>query len=166
MHCICTIIGEFLHFKEKSLMNDPFAMRPFFGYNFGDYLKHWLELEQNPHNKVPKIFHVNWFRKDSNGKFIWPGFGENVRVLEWILQRVDNAAVANTTPIGLVPKPQSLNTDGLGQVDMDELFQLSGSFWKQECDEIEKYFTEQVNKDLPDEMWTELASLRSRTSSM
>jgi len=150
----------------KTLMHDPFAMRPFFGYNFGDYLKHWLSLEKDTSHKLPKIFHVNWFRKNESGKFIWPGFGENVRVLEWILERVENKDVASKTPVGLVPKPGTLNTEGLTDVDMDELFRLPADFWKQECDDIENYFSEQVNKDLPDQMWAELDNLRRRTSDM
>ena len=147
-------------------MHDPFAMRPFFGYNFGDYLKHWLSLGTDSSHKLPKIFHVNWFRKNGKGKFIWPGFGENVRVLEWILERVDNKDVASKTPVGLVPKSGSLNIEGLSDVDMDELFRLPAEFWKQECDDVEKYFSEQVNSDLPDQMWTELQNLRRRTSDM
>lgn len=147
-------------------MHDPFAMRPFFGYNFGDYVKHWLSLESQPNLKVPKIFHVNWFRKDSEGKFIWPGFGDNIRVLEWIMQRTDNEDVARETAIGYVPKAGALNTDGLGDVDMKELFEISPDFLKQECDEVEKYFKEQVNKDLPEEMWVELNNLRQRANNM
>ena len=90
-------------------MHDPFAMRPFFGYNFGDYLQHWLSFADEPKNKLPKVFHVNWFRKDKNGKFLWPGFGENCRVLDWIVKRVRDENVAQRTPVGLVPKPGSLD---------------------------------------------------------
>lgn len=75
-------------------MHDPFAMRPFFGYNFGHYLKHWLSFEKKDGLKLPHIFHVNWFRKDDNNKFLWPGFGENSRVLDWICRRVDGEDVA------------------------------------------------------------------------
>lgn len=146
-------------------MNDPFAMRPFFGYNFGDYLKHWLSFQSQNSLKLPKIFHVNWFRKGSDGKFIWPGFGENIRVLEWILHRVNNENTAKETMIGLVPKDGTINTDGLSKVDMDELFSLPKEFWLKECDAINKYFTEQVNEDLPSEMWDELNKLRSRIES-
>ena len=86
--------------KGKVLLHDPFAMRPFFGYNFGHYLNHWVNIQSRPGLKLPKIFHVNWFRKDSEGKFIWPGFGENSRVLEWIFKRVEGQDIAETTPIG------------------------------------------------------------------
>lgn len=142
-------------------MNDPFAMRPFFGYNFGDYLKHWLSFQSNSSLKLPKIFHVNWFRKNSEG-FLWPGFGENVRVLEWIIERVENKDIAQQTAIGLVPKRGTINTQGLGAVDMEQLLSIPQDFWRQECSDIERYFTEQVNDDLPDEMWEELRNLRKR----
>jgi len=146
-------------------MHDPFAMRPFFGYNFGDYIKHWLSFGQNKSLQLPKVFHVNWFRKNESG-FIWPGFGENVRVLEWILERIDNKDVSRETAIGLVPKEDAINTDGLGDVDMKALFELPANFWKQECADIEKYFNDQVNTDLPEEMLNELNSLRERVSKM
>lgn len=144
-------------------MHDPFAMRPFFGYNFGKYLEHWLSFQKDSNLKqLPKIFHVNWFRKSPSGGFLWPGFGENVRVLEWVLQRVENKDVAQETPIGLVPKEGSINTQGLEDVDMKELFRIPTEFWKQELNDVERYFMEQVNDDLPGEMWEELANLRHR----
>ena len=90
--------------KGKVLLHDPFAMRPFFGYNFGHYLKYWHSIQERPGLTLPKIFHVNWFRKDADGKFIWPGFGENSRVLEWIFKRVDNEDIAQSTPIGKAVK--------------------------------------------------------------
>ncbi|KAF6025345.1 PCK1 [Bugula neritina] len=151
--------------KKKMIMHDPFAMRPFFGYNFGDYLRHWLSLEPSPH-KVPKIFHVNWFRTNDEGEFLWPGFGENVRVLSWIMDRVANKDVAMESPIGLIPKPGSLNVEGLGDIDMKELFSVSPEFLRDECVEIDKYFKEQVNEDLPREMWQELANLQARAKKM
>lgn len=86
--------------KGKVIMHDPFAMRPFFGYNFGHYLQHWLNFEQKSSLMLPKIFHVNWFRKCQNtGTFLWPGFGENSRVLEWICKRIDNEDIATVTYI-------------------------------------------------------------------
>ncbi|XP_067927791.1 phosphoenolpyruvate carboxykinase, cytosolic [GTP]-like isoform X2 [Watersipora subatra] len=152
--------------KKKVVMHDPFAMRPFFGYNFGDYIKHWLSLGTNPSLTMPKIFHVNWFRKNSEGKFMWPGFGENVRILQWVLERVDNKDVARETAIGLVPKDDAVNTEGLGDIDMKELVTTTSEFLTKECDTLEKYFKEQVNTDLPDEMWKELSDLRRRASDM
>jgi len=108
-------------------MNDPFAMRPFFGYNFGHYLEHWLSVNKEGRN-MPKIFHANWFRKSPEGKFIWPGFGENARVLEWIIRRCNGEDVAQDSIIGKVPAPGSLNMDGLDGVDLDAvrtfIFQL------------------------------------------
>jgi len=95
--------------KGKVIMHDPFAMRPFFGYNFGHYMKHWIDMEQRQGAKIPKIFHVNWFRKDNEGKFLWPGFGENSRVLDWIFKRLDgNENIAKKSPIGYIPKKTRL----------------------------------------------------------
>lgn len=113
-------------------MHDPFAMRPFFGYNFGHYLDHWLSMK-NRSSTLPKIFHVNWFRKDNNGKFLWPGYGENSRVLDWILRRIEGEDCAEETPIGYIPKNGALNTQGLKeQIDFNQLFGLDKSFWTQE----------------------------------
>lgn len=151
----------------KVLMNDPFAMRPFFGYNFGHYLKHWLSFESDPKLKLPKIFHVNWFRKDEEGNFLWPGFGENSRVLDWICRRVDHADCADVTPIGYLPREGSFNLDGLDhEVDMQQLFHLPRDFWLNECDEIEKYLHEQVNEDLPVEIAAQLYQLKDRVLKM
>lgn len=153
--------------KGKVLMNDPFAMRPFFGYNFGHYLKHWLSFESNSKLQLPKIFHVNWFRKDDEGKFLWPGFGENSRVLDWICRRVDHADCADVTPIGYIPREGSLNLDGLDQqINMHELFDLPREFWLNECDEVEKYLHEQVNEDLPVEIAAQLYQLKDRVLKM
>ncbi|XP_023221746.1 phosphoenolpyruvate carboxykinase, cytosolic [GTP]-like isoform X1 [Centruroides sculpturatus] len=153
--------------KGKVIMHDPFAMRPFFGYNFGNYLQHWLDFEKKPNLKLPHIFHVNWFRKSEEGKFIWPGFGDNVRVLDWICQRVDGKDVAQKTPIGFIPKEESLNLEGLkDSVDLKELFHLPKDFWMQEASEIHKYFSEQVGSDLPEEIARELSELRSRIERM
>ncbi len=147
-------------------MHDPFAMRPFFGYNFGDYLKHWLSMESKPGLKLPKIFHVNWFRKDDNGKFMWPGFGENARVLEWVLRRINNEECAQMSPIGYLPKDDAINTEGLGKVNMKALNHLPKDFWVRECGEIKKYFDEQVGADLPEAVSQELASLEKRVKEM
>lgn len=153
-------------FKGKVIMHDPFAMRPFFGYNFGDYLEHWLSMEQKS-SKLPKIFHVNWFRKGEDGKFLWPGFGENSRVLDWILRRLDNEDCAAETPIGFIPKRGALNLEGVkGEVKLEELFGLSRDFWLEEVEAVEKYFEEQVGMDLPEEVEKELRSLKKRVLTM
>uniref|UniRef100_A0A8I3VVS5 Phosphoenolpyruvate carboxykinase, cytosolic [GTP] n=1 Tax=Callithrix jacchus TaxID=9483 RepID=A0A8I3VVS5_CALJA len=152
--------------KGKIIMHDPFAMRPFFGYNFGKYLAHWLSMAQRPAAKLPKIFHVNWFRKDKEGKFLWPGFGENSRVLEWMFNRVDGKAGAKLTPIGYIPKEGALNLKGLGHVNTMELFSISKEFWEKEVEDIEKYLEEQVNEDLPCEIEREILALKQRISQM
>ncbi|CAF4358771.1 unnamed protein product, partial [Rotaria magnacalcarata] len=110
-------------FTGKQIMHDPFAMRPFVGYNFGHYIQHWLDFEKDPDNKLPKIFHVNWFRLDENNKFLWPGYGDNIRVLDWIIRRVNNEDVADVSPVGLLPKKGSINLDGLN-VDWDKLISI------------------------------------------
>ncbi len=94
------------------LRRDSMAMKPFCGYNFADYFAHWLSFDK-PGAKLPKIFHVNWFRKGADGKFLWPGFGDNIRVLEWILGRCASTAGAEETPIGFVPGAEDLNLEGL-----------------------------------------------------
>lgn len=114
--------------KGKIVMHDPFAMRPFFGYNFGHYIEHWLSMDK-PGRKLPKIFHVNWFRKDNKGKFLWPGFGENSRVLDYVLRRVDGEDIAVDTPIGLIPKPDAINLKGLKDVNTKELYNVDKQFW-------------------------------------
>lgn len=150
----------------KVIMNDPFAMRPFFGYNFGHYLKHWLSMEKRGNElgaKMPKIFHVNWFRKDKNGQFLWPGYGENIRVLEWILRRVDEENCHKKTPIGFVPTDGSLNNESMSHhIDFNELFSIPKEFWQKEIEEIETYFDQQVGSDLPIEISNELNALKRR----
>lgn len=154
-------------FGGKALMNDPMAMRPFFGYNFGDYLKHWLSLNTTE-REMPKVFHVNWFRKGAKNEFLWPGFGENVRVLEWIFNRSGNDVVrgnAIETAVGYVPKTLSL--EGLTEkVDMDQLFDLPKDFWEDEISAFRKYLTEQVGDDVPQEVHTQLAQLEARVANM
>ncbi|NXP25020.1 PCKGC protein, partial [Scytalopus superciliaris] len=148
--------------KGKIIMHDPFAMRPFFGYNFGKYLAHWLSMAQRPAAKLPRIFHVNWFRKDSQGKFLWPGFGENSRVLEWMFNRIEGKASAKPTAIGYIPTDSALNLKGLEDVNLTELFDISKEFWEKEVEEIKQYFEVQVNADLPYEIERELLALEMR----
>ncbi|XP_068228855.1 phosphoenolpyruvate carboxykinase, cytosolic [GTP]-like isoform X1 [Palaemon carinicauda] len=154
--------------KGKVIMHDPFAMRPFFGYNFGHYLQHWLTMENRTEKPLPKIFHVNWFRKDEKGSFIWPGFGENVRVLDWILRRIDGEDVGEESAVGLIPKPSSIKMEGLEDqnIDMDELFSLPKDFWQQEVRDIAKYFSEQIGEDLPNEVREELKRLDKRVEKL
>lgn len=143
-------------------------MRPFFGYNFGKYLAHWLSFGKKDGLHVPKIFHVNWFLKggESNG-FLWPGFGENIRVIDWIFRRLatDPAqqAAARATPIGLLPDQTSDKGIRGGEVN-PALLTVSTDFWQQECAAIKTYFEENVNENLPDEIALELNALESRLS--
>lgn len=154
--------------KGKVIMHDPFAMRPFFGYNFTNYQRHWLSMGSKPGRTLPKIFHVNWFRKGSDGKFLWPGFGENCRVIDWICRRVDGeSGTAKESPIGYLPAEGALNLDGLeDQVNMGELFELRRDFWLKECREVRQYFDEQLGKDLPSEIAKQLDQLEQRVNSM
>jgi phosphoenolpyruvate carboxykinase (GTP) len=120
---------------------DPMAMLPFCGYNMADYFRHWLEMGKRiPH--PPKIFHVNWFRRGADGKFLWPGFGDNVRVLKWILERVEGRAPAQETPIGYVPSPKGLTLDGLtiAPEKLDELLRVHPEDWEQELIETKEFF--------------------------
>lgn len=151
--------------KGKVIMHDPFAMRPFFGYNFGHYVQHWLSMEKR--GKVPKIFHVNWFRKSANGKFLWPGFGENSRILEWILKRVNGDHCYQDSVIGRLPSEGALNLKGMSQnVDLEEIFSVSKPFWLQEVQDIQRYFESQVGADLPKDIYNELAQLRHRLETL
>ncbi len=160
--------------KGKVVMHDPFSMRPFFGYNFGHYLKHWLSLaEVDSHIKkprnLPKMFMVNWFRKGQNGKgFLWPGFGENIRVIDWILRRCDNfEGIYEKSAVGLVPKKTSMELKGLeGDLDWEQLFSLPRKFWEEECAELGRYFSDQVGNSLPEEISQQLEQLRSRVSQL
>ncbi|CAG9808345.1 unnamed protein product [Chironomus riparius] len=156
--------------KAKVIMHDPMAMRPFFGYNFGNYLKHWLEMEEQCDKLggvMPKIFHVNWFRKDKNGKFLWPGYGENSRVIDWVLKRIDGYHCYQETPIGLIPTPESLKLDNLkSQLNLKELFLIEREFWLKEADEIQTYFDNQVGADLPKKIQQQLNNLKDRVENM
>ncbi len=141
---------------------DPMAMLPFCGYNMADYFRHWLEMGKRiPH--PPKVFHVNWFRKGADGKFLWPGYGENVRVLKWILERMEGKAAARETPIGLVPLPNALTLDGLNisRATMEELLSVDASQWSKEQADIGNFFG-QFGSRLPDEIRDEHARLGER----
>ena len=125
------------------MRRDSMAMKPFCGYNFADYFTHWLSFDK-PGAKLPKIFHVNWFRKGADGKFLWPGFGDNMRVLEWIVARAAGKAGAVDTPIGFVPDRADLNLDGLALDDaaLDQLLDVDREGWRREYASIGEYLDE------------------------
>uniref|UniRef100_A0A1Q3FSE7 Phosphoenolpyruvate carboxykinase [GTP] n=1 Tax=Culex tarsalis TaxID=7177 RepID=A0A1Q3FSE7_CULTA len=156
--------------KGKVIMNDPFAMRPFFGYNFGDYLRHWLSMEDRAAQvggSMPKVFHVNWFRKDGQGKFLWPGFGENSRVLDWIYRRIEGEQCFQDTPIGRIPAPGTINLEGLNRrVDEKTLFSIPKQFWLKEVEEVKQYYDNQLPRDLPQAIGKEWQELKSRVEEM
>lgn len=149
-------VGEIRH--------DPFAMLPFCGYNMGEYFSHWLEMgKKTDLENLPDVFHVNWFKKDENERFIWPGFGENIRVLKWIFERVNGIDNSVNSPIGILPQAHSLDVTGLsmGPEDLSKLFFIDNELWLKEVDMIEKYFT-LFGSFLPEELKKELEDLRKR----
>ena len=144
---------------------DPMAMLPFCGYNMGDYFKHWIEMGEMLGDKAPKIFNVNWFRVDEDGHFIWPGFGDNLRVLEWILTRCDNEVDAVETAIGYVPKPEDINLEGLKDFDEEKLasiLKVDNAKWAKEAAGVEEFYKKFGDK-LPQELRDELNGLEERT---
>ncbi|OYX47636.1 MAG: phosphoenolpyruvate carboxykinase (GTP) [Alphaproteobacteria bacterium 32-64-14] len=149
--------------KVGELRRDPFAMLPFCGYNMADYFGHWLKMGQKPGAKLPKIFFVNWFRKDRQGKFIWPGFGENTRVLKWIVDRLEGKAAANDTAIGRVPAKSSLDVSGLSLTDeqLDELLGVNHEIWRDEASKIPEFF-EKFGDRLPKALWDQHKGLTQR----
>lgn len=140
---------------------DPMAMLPFCGYHMGDYFKHWIEMGEKLGDKAPKIFNVNWFRLDDQGHFIWPGFGDNLRVLEWIIDRCEGKADAVETPIGFVPKAEDIDLDGLDfSLDtLKSILEVKKDQWVKEADGIEEFYTKFGDK-LPAELKAELANLK------
>jgi phosphoenolpyruvate carboxykinase (GTP) len=148
--------------KVGVVRRDPMAMLPFCGYNFADYWQHWLNIGAKLANP-PKIYHVNWFRRDAAGKFLWPGYGENLRVLEWMLGRVSGKVGANETAIGNLPRPQDLNTRGLdiGDADLQALLSVEPSLWKKEVADIREYL-KSYGKRLPAELIRQLDMVESK----
>lgn len=142
---------------------DPFAMLPFCGYNFGDYFQHWLDIGDHPGANLPKLFYVNWFRKDDDGNFIWPGFGENARVLKWVLERIGGTTEAVETAIGMVPKPEDLDVSGLDLKpgELQTLLAVNEDEWKSELTLIEEHY-ESIGERLPDQMRVQLTRLSER----
>lgn len=147
--------------KVGNLRHDPMAMIPFCGYNMGHYFKHWINIGEKLGENAPKIFNVNWFRTDENGKFIWPGFGDNLRVLEWILNRCDNKVSAKETTIGFVPFSKDINLSGinLSESQLNSILTVDKSIWENEVNNIETFY-KNFGDDLPDELKNELLNLK------
>jgi len=145
------------------LRRDPFAMLPFCGYNMGDYFQHWLDMGDRLQDKAPRIFYVNWFRKGRDGKFLWPGFGENSRVLKWMCERVDGKAGAQKTPIGLLPTEKDLDLTGLkvSAESLKELLKVDAAVWKAEVPDIEAHFNKFGDR-LPKRLAAQLKALKER----
>ena len=143
---------------------DPMAMLPFCGYHMGDYFKHWIEMGEVLGDKAPKIFNVNWFRVDEDGHFIWPGFGDNLRVLEWILKRCENEVDADETAIGYVPKAEDINLEGLdfSVETLKGILAVDNAKWAKEAAGVEEFYTKFGDK-LPAELRAELEGLKART---
>jgi phosphoenolpyruvate carboxykinase (GTP) len=149
--------------KVGALRFDPFAMLPFCGYNMADYFAHWLNVGATDGAVLPKVFYVNWFRKDEDGKFLWPGFGENSRVLEWVFRRCEGKAEAVETPIGLVPAPGALNTDGLDLREgaLEELLAVDAEKVRAELPQVEEHLAK-FGDDLPAALRQQLDALKAR----
>jgi phosphoenolpyruvate carboxykinase (GTP) len=145
---------------------DPMAMLPFCGYHMGDYFGHWLACGRREGAELPKIFMVNWFRKDADGKYLWPGFGENSRVLAWVFERCDEQAGARETPIGLVPSEDALDTSGLDLAPdaMSKLLSVDPAEWREQLPRLREHFAMFGDK-LPDELAKQLEALEERLGS-
>jgi phosphoenolpyruvate carboxykinase (GTP) len=148
--------------KIGQVRRDPMAILPFCGYNMADYFRHWLQMGKRM-TKAPNIFHVNWFRTDEQGKFLWPGFGENLRILEWILDRCNNKVEAVKTPIGYIPRTSDIDMTGLELPPdtLERLLAIDKEAWLEELKGIKAFF-KQFKKDLPPELWQEYEELRGR----
>ena len=150
--------------KAGSLRHDPFAMLPFCGYNMADYWGHWLEMQAKLGDKFPRIYQVNWFRKDEDGNFLWPGYGENSRVLDWIVKRVSGQVDAIDGPTGRYPKFEDFNLEGLDSVskaEWDKMYAIDPEAWLAETQDTEEYFA-QFGDKVPQAIKEGLAALRDR----
>jgi len=147
-----------------AVRRDPMAMLPFCGYNMGDYFKHWHDFGKKLKHP-PKIFSINWFRTDENGKFIWPGFGDNIRVIKWVIDRINGKSGARETPLGLLPDLKDMDLSGLNipQEKLERLFAIDPSEWTGELQEIEKYLSG-FGKQMPEEIWQEYRALAEKLS--
>ena len=146
-----------------NLRRDPFAMQPFCGYNMADYFQHWLDMGDRLGDKAPRIFYVNWFRKTADGKWLWPGYGENSRVLEWMCERLEGTATGQATPIGLLPEAGDLDLTGmqLPAENLRELLRVDGEAWRAELPDIERHFA-RFGDRLPARLRQQLENLRAR----
>ena len=151
------------------LRHDPMAMKPFIGYNVGDYWAHWLEMGEKLGDKAPKIFNVNWFKQDENGNFMWPGFGDNMRVLDWIIKRCEGTIDAEETAIGFVPKKGDINVEGIeDEVTpdvMDKLLYIDKDLWLKEIAEMRRYYKEDISDKgghIPSALTAQLDKLEAR----
>jgi phosphoenolpyruvate carboxykinase (GTP) len=142
---------------------DPMAMLPFCGYNMAGYFGHWLEIGRRQGAELPRIFHVNWFRRDEDGKFLWPGYGENSRVLEWIFRRCEGESETVDSPIGLLPAEGEINTDGLeiSAEAMRKLLSVEEEELRQQLPQVEEHLG-RFGDDLPDEVQAQLEALKQR----
>jgi phosphoenolpyruvate carboxykinase (GTP) len=150
--------------KVGQLRRDPMAMLPFCGYHMGDYFAHWIKMgAQTNANKLPKIFYVNWFRQDQSGRYLWPGYGENSRVLRWIFERCDDKVHAKDTPIGRLPEPSDLDTKGLPLPagDLAKLLNVDLEGWIDEVPRIREHFAKFGDR-LPKELNAEVDALEKR----
>ncbi|MFD6530111.1 phosphoenolpyruvate carboxykinase (GTP) [Streptomyces sp. NPDC060184] len=151
--------------KVGELRRDPFAMLPFCGYNMGDYMNHWIKVgaDKPDQSKLPKIYYVNWFRKDDVGRFVWPGFGENSRVLKWIVERLEGTAEGVESPIGILPAKGSLDTDGLGlsEAELDFLLTVDKEVWREEAALVPEHLST-FGDHTPKELWDEYRALVRR----
>jgi phosphoenolpyruvate carboxykinase (GTP) len=150
--------------KVGELRRDPFAMLPFCGYNMGDYFAHWLSMGgRTDAAKLPRLYFVNWFRKNEDGKFVWPGFGDNARVLKWIAERLDGEATAVDTPVGRVPSAEALDLSGLNLTDADLaiLLDVDAEVWAEEAALIPEFYATFGDR-LPKPLWDQHAALTAR----
>lgn len=148
------------------LRHDPMAMKPFMGYSVSQYFQHWIDMGKKVGDKAPKIFNVNWFRQDENGDFMWPGFGDNMRVIDWILDRCEGKVDAQETAIGYVPYAKDINIKGtdVSESTLDKLLYVDKTRWSAEADEIEKYYDDNFGDTLPKEIRDNLATLKENCS--
>jgi phosphoenolpyruvate carboxykinase (GTP) len=151
--------------KVGVVRRDPMAMLPFIGYNAGDYFNHWVKIGKSADSdKLPRIYYVNWFRRDDDGRFLWPGYGENSRVLKWVIERLEGRAAADETPIGYVPTPESLDLDGLDLSEdaVRKMLAVDPDEWRAEIPQIQEWFEKIGSDKVPAMLMTELDSLKAR----